>query len=226
MSSATLERSPAVEETRKAAVIDMKLEVVVIPVADVERAKQFYLSIGWRLDADFADGDNWRVLQVTPRGSACSFFIGKGLTKATPGSLQGLMLVVDDIEAARADLIQRGVDVSDAFHFEHNKFHFTGTHGRLPGPDPEGRSYFTLASFNDPDGNGWLLQQVTARFPGRIEANGAAFVSVAELAAAMRRAASAHGEHEKRIGKHDTMGWPEWYAEYIVAEQAGKALPT
>ena len=157
------ERTTPIPSTEK---VDMKLEVVVIPVSDVDRAKRFYVSIGWRVDADFASGDSWRVLQVTPPGSACSFFFGKGITKATPGSVQGLLLAVDDIDTARAELIGYGVDVSEVFHFE-GGLHFTGTHGRVPGPDPERRSYFTFASFNDPDGNGWVLQEIKTRLPGR-----------------------------------------------------------
>src|SRR5258705_378309 len=141
--------------------MDMKLEVVVVPVTDVDRAKRFYQSMRWRLDADFAKGD-WRIVQVTPPGSACSIFFGKGLTKATPGSAPGLLIMVDDVEAARAELIGYGIDVSEAFHFE-GGLHFTGTRGRLPGPDPERRSYSTFASFNDPDGNGWLLQEIKTR---------------------------------------------------------------
>jgi catechol 2,3-dioxygenase-like lactoylglutathione lyase family enzyme len=151
----------------RAGAIDMKLEVVVLPVSDVDRAKRFYANLGWRMDVDLARGDHWRAVQVTPTGSACSFVFGKGITKATPGSLQGLELAVDDIDGARADLIRRGVEVSDLFHFEDDLVHFTGTHGRLPGPDPERRSYLTFASFSDPDGNGWLLQEIKARHPGR-----------------------------------------------------------
>ena len=147
----------------RAGKVDMKLEVVVIPVSDVDRAKRFYLNMGWRLDADFASGD-WRILQVTPPGSACSFFFGKGLTKAAPGSAPGLMMIVDDIEATRAELAGYGVEVSEAFHFE-SGLNFIGTQGRGPGPDPQGRSYFTFASFKDPDGNGWLLKEIKERLP-------------------------------------------------------------
>ena len=146
---------------------DLKLEVVVIPVSDVDRAKRFYESLGWRLDADFTNGDDWRVVQMTPPGSPCSIMFGKGLTTAAPGSVQGTFLVVDDVEAARAELIGRGVDVSEVFHFEGNLLRVVGTKGRLPGPDPKRSSYFSFASFSDPDGNGWLLQEVKARLPGR-----------------------------------------------------------
>ena len=152
---------------RTAATTDLKLEVVVIPVSDVDRAKRFYESLGWRLDADFANGDDWRLVQMTPPGSPCSVMFGKGFTPAVPGSVQGTFLVVDDLEAARAQLIGQGVDVSEVFHFEGSLLRVAGRKGRVPGPDPEGRSYFSFASFNDPDGNGWLLQEVTTRLPGR-----------------------------------------------------------
>jgi catechol 2,3-dioxygenase-like lactoylglutathione lyase family enzyme len=194
--------------------VDMKLEVVAIPVSDVDRAKRFYLGMGWRVDADFAAGDNWRVVQVTPPGSACSFFFGKGLTNATPGSLQGLLLVVNDIEAARAELLGRGVEVSEVFHFE-GGLHFTGTQGRLPGPDPEGRSYFTLASFSDPDGNGWVLQEVKTRLPGR----GFSSMDVATLTDLLRETEERHGAYEATAPKHH---WSGWYAAYLVARERGR----
>ncbi|WP_201833820.1 VOC family protein [Microvirga zambiensis] len=200
--------------------VDLKLEVVVIPVADVERAKRFYGGLGWRLDADFVKGDAFRVVQFTPPGSPCSIHFGKGVTSAEPGSAQRMYLVVSDIEAARADLVNRGVDVSDVFH------RAAIGEGPSSGPDPERRSYNSFATFSDPDGNGWMLQEITARLPGRVDADNTTFTSVAELAATLRRAASAHGEHEKRNGgKHDE-NWPDWYAEYIVQEQAGKPLPS
>jgi catechol 2,3-dioxygenase-like lactoylglutathione lyase family enzyme len=209
----------AVIETPSVSTVDMKLEVVAIPVSDVERARRFYSNLGWRLDADFTKGDNFRVLQFTPPGSPCSIHFGTGVTPAAPGSAQGLFLVVADIGEARAGLIERGVAVGEVFH--------VAGPGQPPlkGRDPVGRSYFSYAAFSDPDGNAWLLQEITARFPGRVDANGATFTSPAGLAAAMRRAAAAHGEHEKRIGRHDTTGWPDWYADYIVAEQTGKPLP-
>jgi catechol 2,3-dioxygenase-like lactoylglutathione lyase family enzyme len=206
----------------------MKLEVVVIPVSDVDRAKQFYGDLGWRLDADFAAGDDWRVIQFTPPGSECSIIFGKNVTAAAPGSAQGLYLIVSDIEATRQELLRRGVRVSETFHDAGNVYagpdepYLFGS-VRVSGPDPEHRSYRSYASFSDPDGNGWLLQEVTERLPGRVEA-GTAFTSAAVLAATLRRAAAAHGEHEKRTGEHD-VNWPEWYAEYIVNEQAGKPLP-
>ena len=191
--------------------IDMKLEVVVIPVADVERAKHFYGSLGWRLDADIS-GEGFRVIQFTPPGSPASIIFGKGVTP-------GLYLVVSDIEAARAALVDRGVDVSEPYHFAAGR-----RGGRQVGPDPERRSYASWASFNDPDGNSWLFQEVTTRLPGRVDPSRTTFVSPADLAGALRRAEAAHGEHEKRLGKRDE-DWPSWYAEYMVREQAGGPLP-
>jgi catechol 2,3-dioxygenase-like lactoylglutathione lyase family enzyme len=207
----------------------MKLEVVVIPVSDVERAKSFYSNLGWRLDADFA-GDDWCVIQFTPPGSGCSVIFGRNVTAAAPGSAQGLYLIVSDIEAARAELLRRSVRVSEVFH-DAGDVHAGADEpylfGRLrvSGPDPDHRSYRSYASFSDPDGNGWLLQEVTVRLPGRVDAHTTTFTSSAELAAALRRAAAAHGEHEKRTGQHDA-DWPDWYAEHIVREQAGKQLPS
>ena len=216
--NSTQVRSETAIETPRARTVDMKVEVVVIPVADADRAKRFYGNLGWRLDADIVRGNEFRVVQFTPPGSPCSIHVGTGITSAVPGSAQGLYLVVSDIAAARAELVDRGVDVSEVFH--------RGPEGRVSGPDPARRSYASFASFTDPDGNGWLLQEITARLPGRVDADETTFGSSTELAAALRRAAAAHGEHEKRIGKHDTVGWPDWYAEYIAAEQAGKPLPT
>ena len=174
MSSATLARSEASSETRKAGVVDMKLEVVVIPVSDVDRAKEFYGGLGWRLDAEFAAGDDFRVIQFTPPGSGCSVIFGKNVTAAAPGSAQGLYLIVSDIEAARNELLGRGVEISEVFH-DAGDVH-AGTDEpylfgrvRVSGPDPEHRSYRSFASFSDPDGNGWLLQEVTARLPGRMD---------------------------------------------------------
>ncbi len=204
--------------------LDMKLEVVVIPVSDVDRAKNFYAGLGWRLDADFATGDDFRVIQFTPPGSPCSIIFGKGLTLAAPGSAQGLHLIVSDVVAAHAELVARGVDVSEVFHDARGVFHRGGREGRVSGPDPERRSYASFASFSDPDGNGWLFQEITERLPGRVE-DDTTFTSSNELATALRRAAAAHGEHEKRAGGPDA-NWPDWYADYIVREQAGKPLPT
>ncbi len=209
--------------------VDMKFEIVVIPVADVDRAKRFYGGLGWRLDADFAAGDDYRVVQFTPPGSGCSVIFGKNVTAAAAGSARGLYLIVSDIEAARDELLGRGVKVSEVFHDAggvytgaDEPYLFGGL--RVGGLDPERRSYHSFVSFSDPDGNGWLLQEITARLPGRVDAN-ASFTSSTELAAALRRAAAAHGGHEKRIGKQDA-DWPDWYAEYIVREQAGQDLPT
>jgi len=197
----------------------MKLEVVVIPVSDVDRSKRFYGDLGWRLDADFVWGDEFRVVQFTPPGSPCSIHFGKGVTTAAPGSVQRLYLVVSDIVAARAELLAHGVQVSEVVH------RVRPGEANLSGPHPQRQSYASFVSFSDPDGNGWLLQEVTARLPGRVDAHYTTFASSTELAAALRRAAAAHGEHEKRIGRRDE-NWPEWYAEYMVAEQAGKPLPT
>lgn len=222
--------SETANESPKARTIDMKLEVVVIPVSDVDRAKSFYSSLGWRLDADFAAGDDWRAVQFTPPGSGCSVIFGKNVSAAAPGSAQGLYLVVSDIEAARDELLRRGVGISEVFH-DGGDVHAGADEPylfgqlRISGPDPEHHSYRSLASFSDPDGNGWLLQEVTMRLPGRVEADDTTFTSSSELAAALRRAAAAHSEHEKRTGQHDT-DWPDWYATYLVAEQAGTALPS
>ncbi|NKK73280.1 glyoxalase [Rhizobium leguminosarum bv. viciae] len=206
--------------------IDMKLEVVVIPVSDVDRAKSFYTGLGWRLDADVSGADGFRVVQVTPPGSPCSVIFGKNVTAAVPGSAQGLHLIVTDIEMAHAALAARGAEMSGVFHDAGGVFHHKGTDARLPGPHPSRASYGSFASFTDPDGNGWLFQEVTARLPGRIDAKGATFSSAADLANALRRVAEAHGEHEKRTGgKHDE-AWPDWYAEYMVSEQSGGTLPT
>jgi catechol 2,3-dioxygenase-like lactoylglutathione lyase family enzyme len=195
------------------AMVDLKLEVVVIPVSDVDRAKRFYESLGWRLDADFAAGEDWRGVQLTPPGSPCSIVFGKGVTTAVPGSVQGMFLVVDDIEAARAALSKSGVDVSEVFHFG-GGLQVDGTKGRVPGKDPEGRSYSSWASFSDPDGNGWLLQEVGTRLPGRGLGR-----DVATLTALLQEAETHHGEYEPTAPKHH---WSGWYAAYIVARERGK----
>jgi catechol 2,3-dioxygenase-like lactoylglutathione lyase family enzyme len=210
--------------------VDFKFEIAVIPVSDIDRAKEFYSKLGWRLDADFAGADDWRVIQFTPPGSPASVIFGKNVTAAAPGSAQGLYLVVSDIEAARKDLIDRGIKVSEAFHAAgdvHIGKDEPYLFGRVRnnGVDPARGSYRSYASFSDPDGNGWLLQEVTTRLPGRIDANETTFASQADLAAAFRRAAAAHGEHEKRNGGQHDVNWPDWYAEYIVKEQAGEPLP-
>ena len=210
--------------------VDMKLEVVVIPVSDVDRAKRFYSNLGWRLDADFASGDDFRVIQFTPPGSGCSVIFGKNVTAAAPGSAQGLYLIVSDVEAARKELLGRGVEISEVFH-DAGAVHagkdepYLFGRLRVSGPDPEHRSYRSFASFSDPDGNGWLFQEVTTRLPGRIDPAATSFGSASDLANALRRAAAAHGQHEKRIGGADP-NWPDWYAEYMVAEQTGTERPT
>jgi catechol 2,3-dioxygenase-like lactoylglutathione lyase family enzyme len=217
--SSTQVRSDPASKARESLAVAFKLEVVAVPVSDVERAKRFYGSLGWRLDADFVVSDELRFIQFTPPGSPSSIHFGKGVTSATPGSASGLYLVVSDIEAARAELVGRGVDVSEVFH--------TAGPGKPPvgGRDPERRSYFSYATFKDPDGNSWLLQEVTERLPGRVDAGETTFTSSTELATALRRAEAAHGEHEKRTGQRDA-NWPDWYAEYLVSEQSGKPLPS
>jgi catechol 2,3-dioxygenase-like lactoylglutathione lyase family enzyme len=207
--------------------VDMKLEVVIVPVSDVDRAKQFYGGLGWRLDADFPFDNGVRIVQFTPPGSGSSIQFGAKVTSAAPGSAQGLYLIVSDIEAARAELTACGAQVSEVFHAgaPGAQFQPDGTSGRASGPAPDHASYGSFATFSDPDGNGWLLQEVTARLPGRIDAAETAFASTTDLANAMRRASAAHGEHEKRIGKADA-NWPDWYAAYMAAEQAGTELPT
>ena len=217
-------------KTPKAATVDMKFEIAVIPVSDVDRAKAFYAGLGWRLDADYASGHDYRVIQFTPPGSPASVIFGKNVTAAAPGSTKGLYLIVSDIEAARNDLLARGVKVSEVFHDAGGVYAgpdepYLFGRVRVGGLDPEHRSYRSFASFSDPEGNGWLFQEVTARLPGRVDANDTTFTSSAELAGALRRAAAAHGEHEKRTGGQHDANWPDWYAEYIVSEQAGKELP-
>ncbi len=208
--------------------VDTKLEIVVIPVSDVDRAKEFYTRLGWRLDADYDNGNDFRIIQFTPPGSGCSVIFGKTVTGAAPGSAQGLYLIVSDLPAARKELLGRGIEVSDVFH---NDGVYSGPDEpylfgrvRINGPDPEHRSYRSFASFHDPDGNGWLLQEITTRLPGRIDSTATSFASASDLAAAFRRAEAAHGEHERRTGQYDA-NWPDWYAAYMVAEQSGQELP-
>ncbi len=202
--------------------MDMKLEVVVVPVADVDRAKNFYAALGWREDADFATGADFRVVQSTPPGSACSVIFGTGVTSAAPGSADGLQLVVDDIEAARDELASRGAKASEVFHDAGGVFHHAGTTGRVPGPTSDHQSYGSWVSFSDPDGNTWFVQEVTTRLPGRVTSAPAAYDSAADLAAALRRAAAAHGKHEAETGQADP-DWPDWYAQYMVDERNAQA---
>jgi catechol 2,3-dioxygenase-like lactoylglutathione lyase family enzyme len=203
----------------QSATVDMKFEVVVLPVADAERSKVFYESLGWRLDADFVKGEHSRVLQFTPPGSEASIIFGTGVPAAEPGSAGGLLLAVEDIEAAHDDLAARGVEVSDVFHDVDAVF---GGAERKPGPAPDHGTYQSFVTFSDPDGNGWLVQEIGTRLPGRV--TGARYADADDLAEALRRAATAHGEHEAKTGEYDEE-WPEWYAAYMVAEQTGETLP-
>jgi predicted enzyme related to lactoylglutathione lyase len=202
---------------------DLKLEVIVIPVSDVDRAKDFYGRLGWRVDADFADDAGFRIVQITPPGSPCSIQFGAKMTSAAPGSAESLYLVVSDLQAARDELVARGAQVSEVFHERALGGRFDPA-GRLDGPAPDRATYGSFATFSDPDGNGWLLQEITARLPGRIDTGITSYASVPDLADAMRRASVAHGEHEKRTGAADA-NWPDWYADYMVAEQSGAELP-
>jgi catechol 2,3-dioxygenase-like lactoylglutathione lyase family enzyme len=219
------------EGTRSTSVADLdtKLEIVVIPVSDIDRAKEFYSGLGWRLDADYDNGSDFRIIQFTPPGSGCSVIFGRNVTGAAPGSARGLYLIVSDIQAARNDLFRRGVKISEVFHGTGDVYAgpdepYLFGRKRVNGPDPEHRSYRSFASFSDPDGNGWLFQEITRRQPGRIDATATTFASANDLASAFRRAEAAHGEHEKRTGQRDE-NWPEWYAAYMVAEQSGGELP-
>lgn len=218
---------PANEEN--VPIVDMKFEIVVIPVSDIDRAKSFYSSLGWRLDADYDNGSDFRVIQFTPPGSGCSVIFGRNVTAAAPGSVKGLYLIVADLEAARKSLVRRGVPVSEVFHGAGDKYSgpdepYLFGRIRVNGPDPAHASYRSFASFSDPDGNGWLFQEITARLPGRIDSTTTTFASATDLASGFRRAEAAHGEHEKRTGQHDA-NWADWYATYMVAEQSGKELP-
>ena len=207
---------------------DMKFEIVVIPVSDVDRAKEFYGRLGWRLDADYDSGKDYRVIQFTPPGSGCSIIFGKNVTDAAPGSAQGLYLIVSDIAAAREELVAHGVEAGEVFHDAAGVYAgpdqpYLFGRLRVSGPDPEHRSYRSFLSFTDPDGNGWLLQEITTRLPGRV-AGDTTYASAGDLSQALRRAAAAHGQHEARTGQADP-NWPDWYAEYMVREQAGEELP-
>jgi catechol 2,3-dioxygenase-like lactoylglutathione lyase family enzyme len=202
--------------------VDTKLEIVVLPVSDVDRAKDFYQALGWREDADVATGPDFRVVQLTPPGSACSVIFGTGVTSAAPGSADGLHLVVTDIEAARPELASRGAPVSDVFHDAGGVFHHAGATARVTGPDPNRQSYGSWLSFADPDGNSWFVQEVTTRAPGRVTPGPVAYASAVELAGAMRRAAAAHGKYEEQLGRYDT-DWPDWYAQFMADESNARA---
>ena len=214
MSTTTATRSKTATPDPRVGQIAMKLEVITIPVSDIDRATKFYGRLGWRQDVTPPDSG---VVQFTPPGSACSVHFGTNRTSAAPGSAQNQFLIVSDIQAARDELAGRGVEVSEIFHF--------GPNGRVSGPAPDHATYGSFATFSDPDGNRWLLQEITTRLPGRVEATETAFGSASDLANALRRAEAAHGEHEKRIGQRDA-DWPSWYAEYMVAEQSGDELPS
>ena len=201
--------------------MNTKLEVVIVPVSDVDRAKAFYEKMGFRLDIDLVN-ENFRAVQFTPPGSETSIIFGKGVTSVSAGAAE-LVLAVDNVDAARDELIGRGVNVSEVFHYAAGPFNNSVENPRVAGRDPEDRSYFSFASFEDPDGNRWLLQEITTRLPGRID-SAATFKSASDLASAFRRAEAAHGEHEKRTGERDA-NWPDWYAKYMLAEQAGTELP-
>jgi catechol 2,3-dioxygenase-like lactoylglutathione lyase family enzyme len=205
--------------------MDMKLEVVVVPVSDVDRSKDFYTALGWRLDADLATSETFRVVQVTPPGSPASVIFGTSVTAQEPGTAQGLHLIVNDIDAAHDELKRLGAEPSEVWHDAGGIFHHAGTDERVSGPSPDRSSYGSFLSFEDPDGNGWILQEVTTRLPGRIDPAATSFASTDDLAAALRRAADAHGQHEARTGQEDA-DWPSWYADYMVKEQAGSELPS
>ena len=222
--STTEIRSNDATATANAATVDMGLEVVVIPVSDVDRAVRFYRRLGWRFDGDFRSDDGFRGIQFTPKGSGCSIQFGTRVTSAEPGTAQGLHLVVSDIEAAREDLVARGVDASDVYHCESGyACRFPGNDPPVPGPHPDRGTYGSFVSFDDPDGNGWVLQEITTRFPGRVDGD-ITYASAGELVKALKRSAAAHAEHRARTGQADA-DWPEWCADYLVREQAG-GLPT
>jgi predicted enzyme related to lactoylglutathione lyase len=221
--SSVQDRSAPADSTTGREAIDLKLEVMVIPVSDVDRAKDFYGRLGWRLDADFADEEGFRIVQFTPHGSPCSIQFGSKVTSAPVGSATNTYLVVPDVQAARDAIAALGIAVSEVFHEASlgDRFH---PDARVAGAAPDGATYGSFASFSDPDGNTWLLQQITMRLPGRVEPAATSFVSAGDLSKALQRAAAAHGEHEARIGREDP-DWPDWYAEYMVREQAGEELP-
>ena len=218
--STTATRSQDTTTDARVGKVAMKLEVITIPVSDVDRAKGFYGGLGWRLDADFSKGDD-RVVQFTPPGSQCSVHFGRNITSVTPGSAQSLWLIVSDIQAARDELVERGIEVSEVFHYA--GWNRVDPDARLSGPAPDRRSYASFVSFSDPDGNGWLLQEITTRLPGRV-AGDTTYASAGDLSQAMRRAEAAHGQHEKRTGQRD-QNWADWYADYMRREQSGEELP-
>jgi predicted enzyme related to lactoylglutathione lyase len=222
--SSVQQRSEPASHTPPGGTTDLKLEVVVIPVSDVDRAKAFYEGLGWRLDADFADDQGFRIVQFTPHGSACSIQFGSKVTSAPLGSATNIYLVVPDVQAARDAIAGLGVAVSEVFHEASlgDRFH---PDARVAGAAADGATYGSFASFSDPDGNTWLLQEITSRLPGRIDPAATSFASAGDLAKSLQRAAAAHGEHEARIGRADP-DWPDWYSEYMVREQAGEELPT
>jgi catechol 2,3-dioxygenase-like lactoylglutathione lyase family enzyme len=205
--------------TTKGEPVDMKLEVVLIGVSDIDRAKAFYENLGWRVDGNFTVGDDFRIVQMTPHNSECSIIFGKGIRSAKPGLADSLVLAVDDIEAARDDLVARGVAVSEVFHYAGGPFNNTGESPRVSGRDPEGRTYFTFASFEDPDGNSWLLQEVTTRLPGREWVSKRA-TDVTTLAELLRETAEHHDHFEKTHAEHH---WWDWYARYLSARQQGSS---
>ncbi len=222
--SSVEDKSESATDTPAGATIELKLEVIVVPVSDVDRAKAFYEGLGWRLDADFADGQGFRIVQLTPPGSACSIQFGSGLTTAPLGSATDMYLVVPDVQAARDAIAALGVAVSEVFHEGSIGDRFNPD-ARVAGAAPDGATYGSFASFSDPDGNTWLLQQITTRLPGRIDPAATAFASASDLSQALQRASAAHGEHEARIGRADP-DWPDWYAEYMVRERSGEELPS
>lgn len=223
--STTEAPSSGAAQDRTVTNVDLKLEAIVIPVSDVDRAKAFYGRLGWRLDANFSFENGVKIVQFTPPGSPASVQFGTKMTSAPPGSAENLYLIVSDIQAAREQLVARGAEVSEVFHPGSPGAQFQPTGAHLSGPAPDHQSYGSFATFGDPDGNRWLLQEITNRLPGRVDASETTFASPSDLAGALRRAEAAHGEHERRTGQPDA-NWPEWYATYIAAEQAGEDLPT
>jgi catechol 2,3-dioxygenase-like lactoylglutathione lyase family enzyme len=201
--------------------IDMKLEVVLIGVSDIDRAKAFYQKLGWRFDGDFVVGDDFRVVQMTPHNSGASIIFGKGIRSAEPGLADSLVLAVDDIDAAREDLVARGVEVSEVFHYAGGPFNNTGENPRVGGRDPEGRPYFSFFSFEDPDGNSWLIQEIKTRLPSREwEATHATAADVGNLAGLLRETSEHHDRFEKTHAEHN---WWDWYAPYLSARQQGSS---